>query len=82
MLFRSVVDAVPSDKFTAWAASVHNSGPTLDAKAYSDLAKPSEAVAPFTYKAVAPDLFQNIVGPGMSSASMPANMTARVEIAR
>ena len=33
-------------------------------KTYADLAKPSEAVAPFTYRAVAPDLFNGIVSAG------------------
>jgi cytochrome o ubiquinol oxidase subunit 2 len=78
-----VVDAVPADKFTAWVAATRSDGPTLDAKTYAALAKPSEAVTPFTYKAVAPDLFRTIVGPGMSAASMPAGgMTAHAELAR
>ena len=33
----------------------------LDAQAYADLARPSEAVAPFTYRDVAPDLFNHIL---------------------
>jgi cytochrome o ubiquinol oxidase subunit II len=37
----------------------------LDAQAYADLAKPSKAVAPFTYRAVAPGLFN-----GITSAEM------------
>ncbi len=78
-----VVDAVSADKFTAWAATARNDGPTLDAKTYGELAKPSAAMTPLTYKAVAPDLFQTIVGPGMSAASTPpAEMTAHAEIAR
>jgi cytochrome o ubiquinol oxidase subunit II len=78
-----VVDAMPADKFTAWVAAARNNGPTLDAAAYGELAKPSAAVAPFTYKAVAPDLFQTIVGPGMSAAAMPANeMTLQGKVAR
>ena len=40
-------------------------GPVLDAQAYADLAKPSKAVAPFTYRAVAPDLFNDILSSGM-----------------
>ena len=44
-----------------------SAGPVLDAQAYADLAKPSEAVAPFTYRAVAPDLFNGI----LSSAMQP-----------
>ena len=39
----------------------------LDAQAYADLAQPSSAVAPFTYRAVAPNLFNDI----LSSAMQP-----------
>jgi cytochrome o ubiquinol oxidase subunit II len=55
------VDAVPADKFTQWVASTRTSGPALDAQSYADLAKPSRAVTPFTYRAVAPDLFNSIL---------------------
>jgi cytochrome o ubiquinol oxidase subunit 2 len=56
-----ILDAVPAQQFEQWVASTRNSGPTLDAQSYADLAKPSEAVAPFTYRAVAPNLFGGIV---------------------
>jgi cytochrome o ubiquinol oxidase subunit 2 len=55
------VDAVPADKFTQWVAATRTSGPALDAQSYADLAKPSRAVTPFTYRAVAPDLFNGIL---------------------
>ena len=55
------VDAVPADKFAQWVASTRTSGPALDAQSYADLAKPSQAVTPFTYRAVAPDLFNGIL---------------------
>jgi cytochrome o ubiquinol oxidase subunit II len=58
---RFTVDAVPPEQFDKWVAETRNVGATLDAQSYVDLAKPSEAVAPFTYRAVAPDLFGNIV---------------------
>src|SRR6202790_5171483 len=58
---RFTVDAVPLQQFEQWVASTHGSGPTLDAQSYADLAKPSEAVVPFTYRAVAPKLFDGIV---------------------
>ena len=35
--------------------------PVLDAQSYAALAKPSQAVTPFTYRAVAPDLFDGIM---------------------
>src|SRR5262245_4160564 len=55
------VDAVPADKFAQWVAATRTTGPTLDAQSYAELAKPSQAVTPFTYRAVAPDLFNGIL---------------------
>ena len=55
------VDAVPADDFARWVDAARNAGPVLDGPTYSDLVKPSSAVAPFTYRAVAPDLFDGIV---------------------
>jgi cytochrome o ubiquinol oxidase subunit 2 len=63
MLF--TVTAVPGDAFAQWVNGTRGAGPVLDAAGYVDLAKPSKAVAPFTYRAVAPDLFNNILHSGM-----------------
>ena len=52
-------------RFAQWVAATRSAGPVLDAQAYADLAKPSKAVAPFTYRAVAPDLFNGILSAGM-----------------
>jgi cytochrome o ubiquinol oxidase subunit 2 len=60
---RFVVDAVPGKQFDDWVVETRGIGTTLDAQSYADLAKPSEAVAPFTYRAVAPNLFDGIVMP-------------------
>jgi cytochrome o ubiquinol oxidase subunit 2 len=60
------VDAVPDEKFSEWVATARATGSVLDAQAYADLAKPSKAVTPFTYRAVASDLFTGIVMPEMS----------------
>jgi len=57
---RFAVNAVGSEEFSRWVDSVRSAGPVLDAQAYSDLAKPSAAVAPFSFRAVAPDLFNGI----------------------
>jgi cytochrome o ubiquinol oxidase subunit 2 len=59
------VEAVPAEGFAQWVAATRIAGPTLDAQAYADLARPSQAVAPFTYHTVAPDLFNGIVSAGM-----------------
>jgi cytochrome o ubiquinol oxidase subunit 2 len=63
------VDAVPAERFAQWVTATRTTGPVLDAQTYSDLAKPSQAVTPFSYRAVAPDLFKGIV----SSVSTPAH---------
>jgi len=63
---RFTVDAVPADQFAQWVTVTRNSGPELDAVSYADLVKPSHAVVPFTYRSVAPGLFNDIVSAGMS----------------
>jgi cytochrome o ubiquinol oxidase subunit 2 len=60
-------DAVTSEKFAQWLDSVRSGGPELNAKTYADLAKPSAAVSPFTYRSVAPGLFDNILVSDMQS---------------
>ena len=47
---RFTVDAVPTEKFAQWVAVTRGTGPVLDEHTYADLAKPSAAVAPFTYR--------------------------------
>jgi cytochrome o ubiquinol oxidase subunit 2 len=65
---RFTVDSVPDDQFARWIDATRGSGPTLDTRTYAELAKPSEAVAPFTYCAVAPGLFDGIVSSAMQRA--------------
>src|SRR6266446_4628345 len=60
-------DAVTDEKLAQWLDAARTAGPELDAKTYADLAKPSAAVAPFTYRAVAPGLFNNIMVSEMQS---------------
>jgi cytochrome o ubiquinol oxidase subunit II len=74
-------DAVTDDKFAQWLDAARSAGPELDAKAYADLAKPSAAVTPFTYRAVAPGLFNSIMVAEMQSddamcRSHPTSMRA------
>ena len=64
---RFTVDAVTDNGFTQWVSQARETGPALDAQAYADLAKPSKAVAPFTYRTVAPNLFSGIVNTGMGT---------------
>jgi len=58
---RFSVDAVESDDFARWVREAHETGQTLDSQTYAELAKPSQAVAPFTYRAVSADLFSGIL---------------------
>ena len=68
------VDAVPAERFAQWVAATRTIGPVLDAQTYADLAKPSQAVAPFSYRAVAPNLFNGIVSTGMQPVH-PSQLT-------
>jgi cytochrome o ubiquinol oxidase subunit 2 len=76
---RFFVDALPQDGFAEWVTATRGSGPALDAQSYGELARPSQAVAPFTYRAVAPDLFTTIVRPGAPSAQRAADGDGRRE---
>jgi cytochrome o ubiquinol oxidase subunit 2 len=58
------VDAVPAQQFEQWMTTTRSSGPVLDAQTYAELARPSVAVAPFTYRAIAPRLFNTILSAG------------------
>ena len=66
---RFTVEAVPADAFAQWVSTTRNTGPVLDATAYADLAKPSQAVAPVSFGSVAPGLFTDILSAGMSPGS-------------
>jgi cytochrome o ubiquinol oxidase subunit 2 len=67
---RFTVDAVPAQQFEQWATATRNSGPMLDAQTYADLARPSQAVSPFTYRAIAPGLFNTILSAGSSDDAL------------
>jgi cytochrome o ubiquinol oxidase subunit II len=64
---RFSVDAVTNDRFTQWTRQARETGLVLDRQSYADLAKPSKAVAPFTYRTVAADLFSGIVNAGLGT---------------
>lgn len=60
------VQSVSKENFEQWVAGARGgTGPLLDAAAYAELAKPTQAVAPFTYRAIAPDLFNGILSVAM-----------------
>jgi len=59
---RFSVDVASAEDFTRWVDATRSAGPVLDQQAYAELVKPSHAVVPFTYGAVASNLFGGIVG--------------------
>jgi heme/copper-type cytochrome/quinol oxidase subunit 2 len=61
------VEAVAPEKFSAWIETTRSVGAELNATTYATLAKPSAAVAPFTYRSVAPGLFNSIMVADMQS---------------
>jgi cytochrome o ubiquinol oxidase subunit II len=66
---RFVVRSVPPGDFNAWLEQVRGTGSALDDAGYAELAKPSKAVPPTTYRSVEPKLFERIIdqtvaGPG------------------
>jgi cytochrome o ubiquinol oxidase subunit 2 len=69
---RFIVKAVPAGDFEAWIAKVRGIGSALDDAGYTELAKPSKAVPPMTYRSVAPKLFERIVE---QTVSCPAKAT-------
>ena len=69
-------DAVTGEKFTQWLYGVRSAGPELNEKTYADLVKPTAAVAPFTYRSVAPGLFDGITASEMQSHDGMASMRA------
>jgi cytochrome o ubiquinol oxidase subunit 2 len=65
-----VLHAVPQNDFAQWVTTARQSGPELDTAGYIALSQESVDVQPFTYRSVAPELFQQIAtqklpaGPG------------------
>ncbi|WP_256326348.1 ubiquinol oxidase subunit II [Sphingomonas sp. NFR15] len=76
---RFTVDAVPDAQFARWAAQAKGGAPVLDAASYAALREPSQGLAPFTYGAVAPGLFDAIVGqkPAPPSADATASIPGK-----
>jgi cytochrome o ubiquinol oxidase subunit 2 len=64
--------ALPPARYAAWIAAAKARGPVLDAGAYTLLERQSARVAPFTYRAVQPGLFNHIVTQRLAPAPGPA----------
>ena len=73
---RFIAKAVPSGDFDTWLTQVRGTGPALDAAGYAQLAKPTIAVPPTTYRSVEPDLFRRIIDQTVSGAERSGSAAA------
>jgi cytochrome o ubiquinol oxidase subunit 2 len=70
-------EALSPEQYSQWVATVQANGPMLDEGAYRELLRQSSNVAPYTYHAVTPGLFEAIAsghlppgrGPGVTHAA-------------
>jgi cytochrome o ubiquinol oxidase subunit 2 len=67
------VNVVAPQDFGAWIARVRAAGPALDPAAYQGLARQSAKVAPMTYRAVSPGLYQAVATQQIAPAPGPQN---------
>jgi cytochrome o ubiquinol oxidase subunit II len=67
---RFIAKAVPADDFNAWLAQARGTGSALDDAGYAELAKPSKAVPPTTYRSVEPKLFERILDQTTAGSTM------------
>ena len=65
------VNSVTGPAFDAWVQTAHASGTVLDRAAYTQLAKQSQKVAPVSYGAIDPGLFQAIADQTIPPAPGP-----------
>jgi cytochrome o ubiquinol oxidase subunit 2 len=79
------VRALSAEQFDAWIEAVRNTGATLNAESYAALARQSMNTTPFTFRAVDPELFRQIVtqklppGPGPQSGRPNPSVSPRTE---
>jgi len=64
--------ALSASQYAAWIAAAKARGPALDVATYKVLERQSAKVAPFTYRAVQPGLFDDIVTQRLAPAPGPA----------
>ncbi|MGB7037440.1 MAG: ubiquinol oxidase subunit II [Xanthobacteraceae bacterium] len=68
-----VLHAVPQDAFNQWVTGARAAAPTLDRAGYAALLAESQNNAPFTYRSVAPNLFDAIVRQQLPTGQGPQN---------
>ena len=74
---RFIVRSLPAVDFDAWLRHARGTEAALDVAGYAELAKPSKAVPPTTYRSVEPKLFERILdqtvsGSGKAGISGPS----------
>ena len=65
------VQSLPADQFAMWAQGSRGKGAVLDGRGYAELSRPSSYVKPMTYGAVAPGLYDAIVGNRVPANPVP-----------
>ena len=65
---RFIAKAVPAGDFKSWVTQVRGGGSALDDARYAEVAKPSKAVPPTTYRSVEPNLFERIIDQTISGS--------------
>jgi cytochrome o ubiquinol oxidase subunit II len=77
--------ALPAERFTAWIDATRVKGPSLNTETYTALTRQSLNIPPFTYSAIEPQLFQQIVtqklppGPGPQIGRPHPSVSPRTE---
>ncbi len=74
---RFVVRSMPAGDFNAWLEQARGTGSALDEAGYAELAKPSKAVPPTTYRSVEPKLFERILDQTVSGSGKTGISGAR-----
>jgi len=69
---RFVVKSASASDFNAWLEQARGTGSGLDDASYAELAKPSKAVPPATYRSVDPKLFERILDQTMAGSGNTA----------
>ena len=67
---RFIARAVPAGDFNAWLEQARGTGSALDDAGYAELAKPSKAVPPATYRSVEPKMFERILDQTTAGSTM------------
>jgi cytochrome o ubiquinol oxidase subunit 2 len=65
------VKSVPPAEFAAWSQGARGAGAVLDRAAYAQLARQSQRVAPISFRAIDPQLFQAIAAQKIAPAPGP-----------